>query len=36
MTKTEMATRIMEDWAMDPAHGYDQEYRWGAQTKDFV
>lgn len=29
MTKTERATRIMEDWAMDPAHGYDQEYRWG-------
>ena len=29
MTKTEAATRIMEDWAIDPAHGYDQEYRWG-------
>ena len=29
MTKTEAATQIMEQWANDPAHGYDQEYRWG-------
>lgn len=27
--KTEAAVRTMEGWAADPAHGYDQEYRWG-------
>ena len=29
MTKTERATLQMERWANDPAHGYDQQYRWG-------
>ena len=29
MTKTEKATQFMEQWANDPAHGYDQQYRWG-------
>lgn len=29
MTKTEKATQIMEQWARDDSHGYDQEYRWG-------
>lgn len=29
MTKTEKATEIMEQWAMDDSHGYDQEHRWG-------
>lgn len=25
----ERAVQIMEMWAADPAHGYDQQYRWG-------
>jgi hypothetical protein len=25
----ERAVKIMEMWAEDPAHGYDQQYRWG-------
>ena len=29
MTKTEKATRQMEEWALDDSHGYDQAYRWG-------
>lgn len=29
MTKIERATLQMERWAKDPAHGYDQQYRWG-------
>jgi cell wall-associated NlpC family hydrolase len=29
MTKAEKATQIMEQWAMDDSHGYDQAYRWG-------
>lgn len=29
MTKTEKATQIMENWAKDDSHGYDQDYRWG-------
>lgn len=29
MTKAEKATQQMESWAADPAHGYDQRYRWG-------
>ena len=29
MTKIEKATQQMEAWANDPAHGYDQTYRWG-------
>ena len=29
MTKTEKATQIMEQWASDDSHGYDQAYRWG-------
>ena len=29
MTKIEWATLQMERWAKDPAHGYDQQYRWG-------
>lgn len=29
MTKTETAIRWMEATALDPAHGYDQIYRWG-------
>ncbi len=29
MTKIEKAVRQMEAWANDPAHGYDQTYRWG-------
>ena len=29
MIKTEMAIAQMEAWAADPAHGYDQQYRWG-------
>ena len=29
MTKTEKATEIMENWARDDSHGYDQTYRWG-------
>ena len=29
MTKTEKATRWMEDKACDISHGYDQTYRWG-------
>ena len=29
MTKAELATAIMEQWALDDSHGYDQEYRWG-------
>lgn len=28
MTKTEKATQQMIAWANDPAHGYDQRYRW--------
>ena len=34
MTKIERATLQMERWAKDPAHGYDQQYRWG-QRGDF-
>lgn len=29
VTKIEKAVRQMETWANDPAHGYDQVYRWG-------
>lgn len=29
ITKAEKATRQMEAWANDDAHGYDQIYRWG-------
>lgn len=29
VTKIEKAARQMEAWANDPAHGYDQVYRWG-------
>lgn len=29
MTKIEKAVQQMEAWANDPAHGYDQIYRWG-------
>ncbi len=29
MTKTEKATRWMEDKARDDSHGYDQTWRWG-------
>lgn len=29
MTKTEKATQIMENWANDDSHGYDQIWRWG-------
>ena len=29
MTKAEKAAEIMEQWAMDDSHGYDQAYRWG-------
>ena len=29
MTKIEKAVQQMEAWANDPAHGYDQTYRWG-------
>lgn len=25
----EKATQLMETWALDDSHGYDQEYRWG-------
>ena len=29
MEAAELAVKRMEDWAADPSHGYDQEYRWG-------
>ena len=29
ITKIEKATQIMEAWAVDSSHGYDQIYRWG-------
>lgn len=29
MSVIEKAISQMEDWAADPAHGYDQTYRWG-------
>lgn len=29
ITKIEKATQIMEAWAADSSHGYDQIYRWG-------
>lgn len=29
MTKSELAIRQMEDWALDDSHGYDQQFRWG-------
>jgi cell wall-associated NlpC family hydrolase len=29
MSAIEKATQIMESWANDSAHGYDQVYRWG-------
>lgn len=29
MTKAEKAAAIMEEWARDDSHGYDQQYRWG-------
>lgn len=29
MTRAEKAAAIMEEWARDDAHGYDQQYRWG-------
>ena len=29
ISKIEKATRIMEAWAEDDSHGYDQIYRWG-------
>lgn len=29
MTRIEKATQQMEAWANDPAHGYDQIFRWG-------
>ena len=29
MTRIERATQQMEAWANDPAHGYDQIFRWG-------
>ena len=29
MSKIEAAVSQMETWATDPAHGYDQQFRWG-------
>ena len=29
MSVIEKAISQMESWADDPAHGYDQRYRWG-------
>lgn len=29
MTTAEKAAAIMEEWAADDSHGYDQQYRWG-------
>lgn len=29
MSKTETAISLMEQWANDDSHGYDQQYRWG-------
>lgn len=29
MTKIERAIQLMEEWAEDDSHGYDQMYRWG-------